>query len=83
MLGQTKAYRAYAYFYLAQIFQRAYDPSLPILPYNDGETAIAAKVPASQIYDLIERDLQHSIQLLDGFVPSSKQQINQNIAKVC
>lgn len=81
LLGQAKAYRAYAYFYLAQIFQRAYDPSLPILPYNDGETAIAAKVPASQIYDLIERDLQHSIQLLDGFVPSSKQQINQNIAK--
>ena len=81
LLGQAKAYRAYAYFYLAQIFQRAYDPSLPILPYNDGETAIAAKVPASQIYDLIESDLQHSIQLLDGFVPSSKQQINQNIAK--
>jgi starch-binding outer membrane protein, SusD/RagB family len=81
LLGQAKAYRAYAYFYLAQIFQRAYDPSQPILPYNDGETAIAAKVPASQIYDLIESDLQHSIQLLDGFMPSSKQQINQNIAK--
>lgn len=81
LLGQAKAYRAYAYFYLAQIFQRAYDPSQPILPYNDGETVIAAKVPASQIYDLIESDLQHSIQLLDGFMPSSKQQINQNIAK--
>lgn len=81
LLGQAKAYRAYAYFYLAQIFQRAYDPSQPILPYNDGETAIAAKVPASQIYDLIESDLQHAIDLLNGFVPSSKQQINQNIAK--
>lgn len=81
LLGQAKAYRAYAYFYLAQIFQRAYDPSQPILPYNDGETVIAAKVPASQIYDLIESDLQHAIDLLNGFVPASKQQINQNIAK--
>jgi starch-binding outer membrane protein, SusD/RagB family len=81
LLGQAKAYRAYAYFYLAQIFQRAYDPAQPILPYNDGELTVAAKVPASQIYDLIESDLLDAIDLLDGFVPASKQQINQNIAK--
>jgi len=81
LLGQAKAYRAYAYFYLTQIFQRAYDPSQPILPYNDGEVRIASKVPASQIYDLIENDLLDAIDLLDGFTPSSKQQINQNIAK--
>jgi hypothetical protein len=81
LLGQAKAYRAYAYFYLAQIFQRSYDPSQPILPYNDGESRSAAKVPASQIYDLIENDLLDAITLLDGFAPTSKQQINQNIAK--
>lgn len=81
LLGQAKAYRAYAYFYLAQIFQRSYDPSQPILPYNDGEVRTASKVPASQIYDLIENDLLDAIDLLDGFTPSSKQQINQNIAK--
>ena len=81
LLGQAKAYRAYAYFYLTQIFQRAYDPSQPILPYNDGEVRFAYKVPASQIYDLIENDLLDAIDLLDGFTPSSKQQINQNIAK--
>lgn len=81
--GQAKAYRAYAYFYLAQIFQRAYDPTQPILPYNDGNDANISysKVPASQIYDLIESDLTHAISLLDDFTPSSKQQINKYIAK--
>lgn len=81
LLGQAKAYRAYAYFYLAQIFQRAYDPAQAILPYHDGVIDERAKVPASQIYDLIVRDLTHSISLLDDFVPSSKQQINKHIAK--
>lgn len=81
LLGQAKAYRAYAYFYLAQIFQRAYDPAQPILPYHDGELDERAKVPASQIYDLIVRDLTHSIALLDDFTPTSKQQINKYIAK--
>lgn len=81
LLGQAKAYRAYAYFYLAQIFQRAYDPAQPILPYHDGELDERAKVPASQIYDLIVRDLTHSIALLNDFTPTSKQQINKYIAK--
>jgi hypothetical protein len=83
ILGQAKAYRAYAYFYLAQIFQRSYDPSLPILPYTDGDinNISFAKVPASQIYDLIESDLIHSISLLDDFNPDTKQKINKYIAK--
>ena len=81
IMGQAKAYRAYAYYYLAQIFQRAYDPAQPILPYTDGETISYAKVPASQIYDLIERDLIDAMALLDDFNPSSKQQINKYIAQ--
>ena len=81
IMGQAKAYRAYAYYYLAQIFQRAYDPAQPILPYTDGETISYAKVPASQIYDLIERDLIDAMALLDDFNPSSKQQINKYVAK--
>ena len=81
--GQAKAYRAYAYFYLTQIFQRSYNPSQPILPYNDGDDANISysKVPASQIYDLIERDLTDAIALLDDFNPSSKQQISKHVAK--
>jgi len=83
ILGQAKAYRAYAYFYLAQIFQRSYDPAQPILPFTIGVPATVsyAKVPASQIYDQIETDLNDAISLLNDFTPASKQQINKDIAK--
>jgi len=80
-LGQAKAYRAYAYFYLAQIFQRSYDPAQPILPYYDGYTTNVAKVPASQIYGLIVSDLNNAITLLEGFSRPSKDRIDQNVAK--
>ncbi|WP_178985771.1 RagB/SusD family nutrient uptake outer membrane protein [Winogradskyella helgolandensis] len=81
ILGQAKASRAYAYFYLTQIFQREYDPAQPILPYYDGEVANAAKVPASEIYDLIIADLTHAIDLLDGYTRELKNQIDQPIAQ--
>ena len=80
-LGQAKAFRAYAYFYLAQIFQRSYDPTQPILPFYDGELADPAKVPASQIYDLIVSDLTQSITYLDDFNRQYKHQIDKNVAK--
>ena len=64
ILGQAKASRAYAYYYLAQLFQKSYDPSQPILPYYDGETTETAKVPASQIYNLVVSDLTHAIDYL-------------------
>lgn len=81
ILGQAKASRAYAYFYLTQTYQREYDPSQPILPYYDGEVTETAKVPASQIYDLIISDFKHAIELLDGYTRSQKNQINQAIAQ--
>ena len=56
-MGQAKASRAYAYYYLAQLFQNSYDPAQPILPYYDGEITETAKVPASQIYALVVSDL--------------------------
>jgi hypothetical protein len=80
-LAQAKAYRAYAYFYLTQIFQRSYDPSQPILPYYDGTITNPAKVPASQIYNLIISDLTQSISLLDGYTRTYKHQIDKNVAK--
>lgn len=80
-LGQAKAYRAYAYFYLAQVFQRSYDPAQEILPYYDGVTVNTAKVPASQIYDLIISDLTQSITLLDDYSRPSKDKMDKYIAK--
>ncbi|WP_309613649.1 RagB/SusD family nutrient uptake outer membrane protein [Flavobacterium sp.] len=80
-LGQAKAYRAYAYFYLAQVFQRSYDPAQEILPYYDGVITNPAKVPASQIYDLIISDLTQSITLLDDYSRPSKDKMDKYIAK--
>ena len=81
ILGQAKASRAYAYFYLTQLFQREYDPAQPILPFYDGVIAETAKVPASQIYDLIISDLTDAISLLDGYTRSNKSQIDKSVAQ--
>jgi hypothetical protein len=81
MLGQAKAYRAYAYFYLTQIFQRSYDPNQQILPYVDGEESIFSKVEASKVYNLIISDLTHASQLLEGYTRSNKSQVDKTIAE--
>lgn len=83
ILGQAKAARGYAYFYLAQIFQRGYDANHPILPYYVGDVALnsAAKVPASQIYDLVISDLSQSVSLLGDFTRSNKGQMDKTVAQ--
>ena len=81
ILGQAKASRAYGYWYLAQLFQPVYDPAQPILPYYDGDVIETAKVPASQIYDLIVSDLLDAITYLDGYVRPDKSKIDKTIAQ--
>lgn len=82
MLGQAKALRAYAYFYLTQLFQREYNPSQPILPLYKGDGELNfGKAPASEVYDFIISDLTHAVSLLDGFNPSGKHQINKSVAQ--
>jgi hypothetical protein len=83
MLGQAKAYRGYAYFYLAQIFQRGYDPAQEILPFYNGDPSMvsAAKVPASQIYSLVIDDLSDAVSLLDGYTRNQKIQVDASVAK--
>lgn len=82
ILGQAKTMRAHSYFYLAQFFQKTYNPSEEILPlYDDLLDQNGPKVPASEIYTLIENDLLSAISLLDGYTRTAKVEINQNIAK--
>lgn len=83
ILGQSKALRAYGYFYLTQIYQRGYDPNQEILPFytSDPEDTSFAKVPASQIYDLIVSDLTDAVVLLDGFSRPLKHYINKSVAQ--
>ncbi|WP_313804383.1 RagB/SusD family nutrient uptake outer membrane protein [Flavobacterium sp.] len=81
MMGQAKALRGYAYFYLAQYFQRGYDPAQPILPLYTASSVTPSKVAASQIYDLIVSDLNTAVTMLDDFNRLQKHQINKDVAK--
>lgn len=81
-LGQTKALRAYAYFYLAQFFQDEYieqDSILPIITKSDENYKSLST--AKEVFDFIIKDLDESISLLDGFTRSAKNQIDINIAR--
>lgn len=79
--AQAKAYRAYSYFYLAQLFQPGYDPNQPILPFYNIDDVNTAKVEASQIYDLIISDLLFAIDNLDGFARTNKSAIDKTVAQ--
>lgn len=83
ILGQSKALRAYGYFYLTQFFEREYNPSAEILPYYTSNSADVsyAKVPASQIYSLIISDLNEAVSLLDNYNRPLKHHINKDVAK--
>lgn len=82
IMGQAKAIRAHSYFYLTQYFQNSYDPSEEILPlYDESTDENGPKVPASEIYSLMERDLKEAISLLEGFNRSAKNEINKSVAQ--
>lgn len=81
MMGQAKFYRAYGYFYLAQIFQRGYDPNQEILPYSDIDETSPAKVQASKIYSRIVEDLNDAITLLEGYTRPNKSIVDKTIAQ--
>lgn len=82
-LGQAKALRAYGYFYLTQLFQRGYTPAQPILPlYTTPGLPAGPKVPASEIYALIVKDLTDAVTLLEGYDRGVvKQKINKPVAQ--
>ena len=79
--AQAKAYRAYAYFYLAQLYQTAYDPAEPILPLYAIDEVNSAKVEASAIYDLIVSDLTFAIANLSGYTRTAISEIDQSVAQ--
>lgn len=82
LMGQAKALRAYAYFYLTQIYTRNYNPSAEILPiYTNPEQQAQPKSSTSDVFSLIEDDLTNAITLLSGFSRTAKTQIDQNVAK--
>ena len=82
LMGQAKAMRAYGYFYLTQFFQTGYNPTELILPiYTDPNQENQPKSAASEIYALVIKDLNDAISLLETFNRSSKNEVNQSVAK--
>lgn len=82
IMGQAKAIRAHSYFYLIQYFTKEYAPDALVLPiYDDLQDQNGPKVPMSEIFALIESDLNSAITLLEGFNRGNKTQINKYVAE--
>lgn len=83
-MGQAKAMRAYAYFYLANMYSRevygtGQELILPI--YTNTEVPNQPLSTSAEVFDLIVSDLEDAITLLDGFSRGSKEQVNSYVAK--
>lgn len=84
IIGQAKAMRAYAYFYLSQFYVKdgygtGTEKTIPI--YDGVVTANRAKSTSAQVYDFIIKDLTEAITYLDGFTRTNKFQINKYVAE--
>jgi hypothetical protein len=81
-MGQAKALRAYAYFYLSQMFITEYDASAQILPvYTEVGEVPSEPLTTGALYDLMISDLTSSINFLSGFTRSNKTAINVDVAR--
>ena len=81
-MGQAKAMRAYAYFYLANLFANKYEPTTAILPiYTSLEQESQPLSTTSDVYILIKSDLTDAISLLDDFSRSAKNEVDKYVAK--
>ncbi|WP_417198160.1 MULTISPECIES: RagB/SusD family nutrient uptake outer membrane protein [Bizionia] len=82
-MGQALVMRAHSYFYLTQYFQKEYNATEEILPlYIEPIGSNLPKSTASEVYDLMEKDLTDAITLLNGFNRSDKVQVNQDVARM-
>ncbi|AUS04659.1 RagB/SusD family nutrient uptake outer membrane protein [Pseudotamlana carrageenivorans] len=80
--SQARAMRAYAYFYLAQLFAESYDPSALILPIYTSLSQPNQPLSSTQdVYDFIVEDLTYAVKGLEGFQRESKSYVNQTVAQ--
>lgn len=77
-LAQAKTLRAQSYFYLAQFFQREYNPTESILPlYDEPGVQNVGKATAQEVYALMEKDLTDAISLFAAATSWSKTVANE------
>lgn len=82
--GQAKALRAYAYFYLANLYSHPDNGSSPCLPIYKTQLNAKAKPlsTVNEIFDFIIADLEMAVQALDGYNrKGSKTEINKYVAE--
>ncbi len=82
-MGQAKAMRGYAYLYLMYLFnEEVYEPSAETIPlYTDPDQQSLPKSTAQEVWGQVISDLEDAVTLLDGFVRSGKQAMNQDVAR--
>lgn len=79
--GQAKIMRAYAYFYLLQMYTPQYNPeelSIPI--YTDKFSKAQPKSKQADVYALIVKDLKDAQELLNDFNRSVKAKADKTVA---
>ena len=83
VMGQAKAMRAYSYFYLAQFFAKGYGTGTEkILPiYTNTQDPNQPLSTSAEVYQLIIEDLTQAAEYLKDFNRTSKDQVNQYVAK--
>lgn len=80
-MGQAKAMRAYAYFYLSQFFNTKYEPDADSIPlYIEPSVAAKPKAKQSEVYAQIVKDLTESVVLLDRYSRPNKGVVNKYVA---
>lgn len=81
-MGQAKAMRAYAYFYLTQLFINEYNPTSKVLPiYDNPDVPNQPQSTTEEVYNFIIKDFTEAIALMNGFNRAGKFQMNQNVAR--
>lgn len=83
--GQAKTMRAYAYYYLVNLYQHAYSdkkdsPGVPLY-ITQLEADMKAQSPVSEVYELIIDDLEDAVVALRSFDRAGdKSKVNQEVA---
>lgn len=79
--GQAKVMRAYAYFYLMQMYTPKYNPSEDAIPVYTSKFSVAQpKSKQSEVYALIVDDLKKGQEYLADFTRSKKAKVDKDVA---